>query len=364
MAGQTAATSSHGATHTAITINTVPPASLSRGGRPGLPRRQSRFTEEMTGEYSPAHTPAHSMYEHDTAASYRTAESYHASRGPSINSGSGNNSRTLVFRGMNSCLHGAACVILMAIMVDFLSRLDGYWLGHMSGLAVALLAMLGLDTLLDITSLIRLQKQWPSWTLLLRLIYGIGYIILFMIYVAHGQVFPSGFTFWGMASGFAGPVVYLFLWLLGVWNLLHTTLRRHHLGNSVRSYVTSIAPTSPSRPRSGSQRLESKPARTWRTMLTRRPHAQHDVESLNTSHHQGNLSRATTARSEPTISLRDQPTKAEAKRESFAATTRTTSDTGSPHKSDERGLSRREREEELDLGGLSPPPPIAAVVKL
>ncbi|KAK3353353.1 hypothetical protein B0T25DRAFT_208855 [Lasiosphaeria hispida] len=363
MADQTAATSSYGATHAAITINTtVPPVSLSRGGRPGLPRRQSRFTEEMTGEYSPAHTPAHSMYEHDTAASFRTAESYHASvgRGLSINSGIGNSSKTLIFRGMNSCLHGAACVILIAIMIDFLTQLDGYWLGHMSGLAVALLAMLGLDTLLDIVSLIRLQKQWPSWTLLLRLIYGIGYIILFMVYVAHGQVFPSGFTFWGMAPGFAGPVVYLFLWLLGVWNLLHTTLRRHHLGNSVRSYVTSINPSSPSRPRSGSQRLESK-ARTWRTMFKRR-HPQHDIES-SSQHH--NLSRATTARS-PTISLRDRPAETEPKRESFAATTRTTSNQSSPHKSDERDLSRREREreEEREMGGLSPPPPIAVAVKL
>lgn len=86
---------------------------------------------------------------------------------------------------------------------------------HHSGQAVALLAFLGVDTLLDILSLVRLHKPWPTWALLLRLMNGVVYIIMFLIYVAHGRVFPAGFTFWAMAPGFAGPVVYIFLWLLG-----------------------------------------------------------------------------------------------------------------------------------------------------
>lgn len=80
---------------------------------------------------------------------------------------------------------------------------------------MALLVFLGIDTLLDILSLVRLHKPWPAWALLIRLMNGVVYIIMFLIYVAHGRVFPSGFTFWAMAPGFAGPVVYMFLWLLG-----------------------------------------------------------------------------------------------------------------------------------------------------
>jgi len=74
---------------------------------------------------------------------------------------------------------------------------------------------LGLDTLLDVISLVRLNKEWPAWALVLRLLSAVVYIALFMVYVSHGRVFPPDFTFWAMSPGFAGPVVYLFLWLLG-----------------------------------------------------------------------------------------------------------------------------------------------------
>jgi hypothetical protein len=116
---------------------------------------------------------------------------------------------------MNGCLHGAACVILIAIMVEFLTQWEGIWLEQVSAQAVALLVFLGMDTLLDIVSLVRLHKQWTSWALLLRLVSAVVYIILFMVYVAHGRVFPQGYSFWAMSPTIAGPVVYIFLWLLG-----------------------------------------------------------------------------------------------------------------------------------------------------
>lgn len=80
---------------------------------------------------------------------------------------------------------------------------------------MALLVFLGLDTLLDILSLARLYRAWPCWALRLRLANGVAYIALFMGYVGHGRVFPAGFTYWAMTPGYAGPVVYMFLWLLG-----------------------------------------------------------------------------------------------------------------------------------------------------
>jgi hypothetical protein len=59
------------------------------------------------------------------------------------------------------------------------------------------------------------REIWPGWALLLRLFFGMAYLATFMAYVGVGRVFPSGYTYWGLPVGFAGPVVYLFLWLLG-----------------------------------------------------------------------------------------------------------------------------------------------------
>jgi hypothetical protein len=78
-----------------------------------------------------------------------------------------------------------------------------------------IILLLGIDVLLDIQSFVSLSQKWPSWALLLRLTCGIGYLTIFMVYVGLGRVFTPGYSYWGIESGFAGPIVYLFLWLIG-----------------------------------------------------------------------------------------------------------------------------------------------------
>lgn len=53
---------------------------------------------------------------------------------------------------------------------------------------------------------------------------------MFLVYVGFREVFPHGYSYWGMGSGFSDPVVYIFLWVIGIWDLLHTSIHRHTLG--------------------------------------------------------------------------------------------------------------------------------------
>lgn len=57
---------------------------------------------------------------------------------------------------------------------------------------------------------------------------------MFLVYVGFREVFPHGYSYWGMGSGFSDPVVYLFLWVIGIWDLLHTSIHRHTLGRDLR----------------------------------------------------------------------------------------------------------------------------------
>ena len=65
--------------------------------------------------------------------------------------------------------------------------------------------------------------------------FGVGYLAVFTVYVAFGRVFPPGYTYWSLPAGFVAPVVYLFLWLLGVWDLLDIVFHRRYLGRTVRT---------------------------------------------------------------------------------------------------------------------------------
>lgn len=254
----------------------IPPPSAARlhPTRPPLYRRQSRFTEEMAED----HTPAPSLYEHDeTSRSHIHQPRESPMPSPTTTTAPPpppSSSLSHIIRGMNGCAHGAACVILIAIMVEFLTQSRGHWYGKIrypppplpplqppstnpssSAQAIALLSFLSLDTTLDVISLIRLHTPWSTWALLLRVVCGLSYLALFLAYVARDHVFPPGFTFWAMPPGVAGPLVYGFLWLLGyvtlppdlptpgmtsdmdsVWSLAHAALRRHRFGNGIRSY--------------------------------------------------------------------------------------------------------------------------------
>ncbi|KAK1836537.1 hypothetical protein QBC39DRAFT_407295 [Podospora conica] len=216
----------------------IPPPSAARlhPTRPQLYRRQSRFTEEMTEE----HTPVPSLYEHDETSRSHIHPPPASPLSTTTPRHGGGGSLSHILRGMNGCAHGAACVILIAIMLEFLTQSRGHWHGKISAQAVALLVFLGVDTALDVISLIRLHTPWPTWALLLRVASGTAYIALFFAYIARDRVFPPGFTFWAMPPGVAGPLVYGFLWLLGVWSLAHIALRRHRFGRGLRSYYRGL----------------------------------------------------------------------------------------------------------------------------
>lgn len=81
--------------------------------------------------------------------------------------------------------------------------------------AITLCVFLGIDAGFDAFSVAFFRSLWPGWVLLLRLIFGVGYLAIFMAYIGIGRVFPYGYTYWGLDRGYAGPVVYLFLWLIG-----------------------------------------------------------------------------------------------------------------------------------------------------
>lgn len=107
--------------------------------------------------------------------------------------------------------------------------------------AIAVLIILSFDIILDLATLIQPRQPHSGWSLLLRVIFGIGYLAVFMAYIGLGRVFPGGYSYWGLPSGYAWPIVYLFLWLIGVWNLLNTALHRHHFGQDVRTYTQTVS---------------------------------------------------------------------------------------------------------------------------
>ncbi|KAK3366500.1 hypothetical protein B0H63DRAFT_490464 [Podospora didyma] len=227
----------------------VPSPLYSQTSTPRLgPRRQSRFTEEPTQEATPTSSMVSDGSRRLTrlvvdavAAGIHPGPVRSSTTTAAVSVAPGN--RTDGFRAntmpriVNAGLHGAVSIVVMAIMVTFLSSMGDNWLRDKSpgSQAVALLVLLGLDTYLDIFSLLRrpLHAPEPCWAILLRLVYGIGYLTLFMVYVGIGRVFPAGYTYWSIRPDWAGPAVYFLLWVLGVWNLGHVALHRHHLGKGV-----------------------------------------------------------------------------------------------------------------------------------
>lgn len=108
--------------------------------------------------------------------------------------------------------------------------------------AIALTILVATDISLDIYSVARAKKKWQALPLIARLLCGLGYIAMFLVYVGFREVFPRGYAYWGMGSGFSDPVVYLLLWVIGIWDLLHTSIHRHTLGRDLRTGIT-LRPT-------------------------------------------------------------------------------------------------------------------------
>ncbi|KAK4199952.1 hypothetical protein QBC40DRAFT_297027 [Triangularia verruculosa] len=133
----------------------------------------------------------------------------------------------------NSVLHSAPALVLLYIMSTSISAFrSGRSSAKYSSPGITLLSMLYLDAILNILTCFWIRHPWPTWRLSLRVVFGLGYIILFFIYIGFGLgVFPKGWTYWNIPEHMATPVVYIFLWWLGVWDLLHLPVCRPWLFN-------------------------------------------------------------------------------------------------------------------------------------
>ncbi|KAF4855871.1 hypothetical protein CGCSCA4_v000846 [Colletotrichum siamense] len=137
----------------------------------------------------------------------------------------------------NDVAHVAAASILLWIMSWFLYNVP-FPLTYRTGpAAVALIIMLSTDILLDARSIVHAHDPWPGWALLLRLALGLGFIAVFAVYIAlGGDVFAPDFEYWGMSDAYGRVLAYMFLWGLGLWNLLFVVLCRHWLAKEVKRY--------------------------------------------------------------------------------------------------------------------------------
>ncbi|KAF6835691.1 hypothetical protein CPLU01_04161 [Colletotrichum plurivorum] len=141
----------------------------------------------------------------------------------------------------NDVAHGAAACILLWIMSWFLYNVP-FPLSYRTGpAAIAIIAALSADVLLDARSIVHAHDPFPGWALLLRLLIGAGLIAVFWVYIALGDVFAPGFSYWGMSDTYGRVLAYMFLWGVGLWDLLFVALCRHWLGKELRRYRTAVA---------------------------------------------------------------------------------------------------------------------------
>ncbi|KAK4172715.1 hypothetical protein QBC36DRAFT_246982 [Triangularia setosa] len=128
----------------------------------------------------------------------------------------------------NSVLHSAPALVLLYIMSTSISAFKSDRSSvKFSTPGITLLSLLYLDSILNIVTCFRIRRPWPTWRLSLRALFGLGYIILFFVYIGFGQgVFPKGWTYWNVPAHMSSPVVYILLWWLGVWDLLHLPVCR------------------------------------------------------------------------------------------------------------------------------------------
>lgn len=145
----------------------------------------------------------------------------------------------LFLRALNAGLHFGACALLVTIMALFLAHNHNNQHHHRhrhrrtEPQAITLIILLAVDMVVDIATFFRLRAVHVHISIVLvHLVLGLAYLTVFMVDVGVGSVFSGGYTFWGLPSNMAGPVVYFFLWVLGVWDLLHTVLHRHQVGRA------------------------------------------------------------------------------------------------------------------------------------
>jgi ABC-type multidrug transport system fused ATPase/permease subunit len=183
-------------------LNLTPPGSARNSTRhtrnKSSQSRLSRFAESFQS-YNKA-SPLRSIFEHD-ADKWSTGAAM------------------TVVRVVGDFAHILASMLLLLIMAFFLNYCD-----HNPAVAtvttgtgpaaLALILLLGLDVLLDFQSIGRYDEKWYGWALVARLLFGVGYMTVFVTYAAMGGAFPSRYTYWGLPQRAASPVAYMFLWIL------------------------------------------------------------------------------------------------------------------------------------------------------
>lgn len=213
-----------------MAANDGPTAGLPR--RPEPTRTHSRFVEPPMYEYTPAHSVAseedYQYDDHDNHDNHHSHVELVRHRSPRFR---------LILRALNAGLHFVACTLLVTIMALFLAHDHNHHHRHRhrrtEPQAISLLVLLAVDMIVDTVTFCRLRAVHVHISIVLaHLALGLAYLTVFMVDVGVGSVFSGGYTFWGLPSSMAGPVVYFFLWVLGVWDLLHTVLHRHQVGRA------------------------------------------------------------------------------------------------------------------------------------
>lgn len=211
----------------------------------GIPQQSQRSWRDILNDRRPAeYTPANSVYEQDIT---RTVT-------PGFN-------KPTFQRFWNGLLHLSVAGLLLSIMSSYILASDPeskhpiieresviekpdpeyfapvvpkFHDARCRAIAIIIVFFTAVDIAIDLIHTMLLCLPWSAVALVPQLLTGIGYLAIFMAYVGLGKVFPAGYTYWRLKTGYSGPVVYLFLWTLGLWDLLHVCIHRHKLGTDSR----------------------------------------------------------------------------------------------------------------------------------
>ncbi|KAL2172914.1 hypothetical protein VTG60DRAFT_92 [Thermothelomyces hinnuleus] len=304
----------------------APSPSTPTGMKPRLgPRRQSRFTEDMTEQTPVASVSERSIdyywYGHsaEDVHTHTTADNTDRHLVPNqepARTDVGDRDRRAqarLVRLVNSAVHAVPCVVLL-VLLGYAMRVLREDIGDHTGVqAILLICFLFADIVLDVVTLLRAQKPWSKLGLGLRFACGIAYITVFLIYIGLGRPFPSGHTYWGMSSGSAALLVYVILCVEGLWNILHVPVCRYQLGGALLRPTPSSPSLSPTlkdrtsfNPRfstAGTETEHSSISLTWRRWVRTRStqYSRDDLEP-------GPAAQKTATReASPDLTLREQP---------------------------------------------------------
>ncbi|KAK4237452.1 hypothetical protein C8A03DRAFT_44707 [Achaetomium macrosporum] len=300
------------------------PSPSTPTGRPRLSsRRTSRFTEEVMTERTPAASVSEQSLDYYIYGP--SAEDVNANASNINRSSVPNTSTTHIeteparrnweawLRFLNGTVHAIACLVLLAIIGYAMRVLRWHMGSYMSINAVILICFLVVDIALDVITLFRAHRPWPTWGLVLRLVCGIVYIVLCLVYVGLGGVFPDRHTYWGLYADPAGIMVYVLLCVEGVWNLLHIPVCRYRLGARLLRHPSpqKVSPLTPIDNRAsfnqrfsmaGTEQTEhSSISVTWRRWVRTRStnYSREDVEN--------GMQRMGTREPSVDLTLREQP---------------------------------------------------------